>query len=751
MLKVERAGIAATLLVLTAVSAAARGDFPGKEWGTVTPESAGMDRAKLDQMHDYVGGRGCVVRHGKVVYTWGDQSKREDVASACKPVFAHFLFQALAEGKIPSLDQEAATWEPRLNDINAALRFKDRDITWRHLANQTSCYGVSEVPGTAYDYNDYNMALFWDTLFLKVYGSTYENVDETVLRPKLTELIGCQDSPSFTASRRLGRFAVSVRDFARIGLLYLHEGNWNGKQIIPRSLARMAVTSPVPNSIPRTKAIAAEMIPGQRSIGSEQLPDDQAGHLGSYSWAWWINGVDASGARNWPDAPVDAYGAWGHNNGKRGIIVIPSLDIVISFNDTTLDKREGNPWNEALGILVDSFRPERATMPGQIVVDKAHPQWLARAGGKTFFMCGPGDPEGFLYLGNRRPDGTRDGDQLARIAKLAVTGANCIYMIAVRSHGGDGGATENPFIDSDPAKGLDQRVLDQWDTWFAEMDRHGIVIYLFLYDDSARIWNTGDAVGPEERSFVRGIVNRFKHHRNLIWCVAEEYHERYTPARVRAIAAEIRRADDFAHPIAVHKLNGLDFSEFADDPNIDQFAIQYNVGAAAELHKGVVSAWKAANGRYSLNLSEAKDMGTGAQLRGKLWACAMGGAYVMVLGMDIANTPEHDLRDCGRLVKLFESVNLDGMAPHDELALGATQYVLASPGRSCILYTSRPGKMGVKNLPAGKYGLRWYNPQNGKWAARRVTIKGGDVLLSRPSSVGSEAALALQRYQSSVP
>lgn len=733
-------------LVLVAAAANAASVFPGATWATAAPESVGMNRASLDKMSAYVGGRGCVVRHGRMVYTWGgDQSRRQDVASACKPVYAHFLFHAYAEGKIPSFNEKVVKWEPRLNDINAALGHKDSNITWRELANQTSCYGVTEPPGTAFDYNDYNMALFWDTLFLKVYGVTYENVDETLLHPTLTDLIGCQDSPSFEANKRQGRFAVSTRDFARFGLLYLHQGNWNGKQIMSRKLAMMAVASPLSNSIPRTKAIAAEMIPGQRSIGSDSIPDDQADHSGSYSWAWWLNGVDRTGARHWPDAPADTYGAWGNNNGKRAVIVIPSLDIVISWNDTVLDKREGNPWNEALKMVVDSIKPVRWTVPGQIIPDKSHPQWLARAGGKRFFMCGPGDPEGFLYLGNRRPDGTRDGDQMARIQKLAKTGANCIYMIAVRSHGGDGDATQNPFIDSDPTKQLDERILSQWETWFAEMDKRGIVTYLFIYDDSARIWNTGDLVGTEERSLIRGIVNRFKHHKNLIWCVAEEYKERYTPARVKAIAAEIRRADEFSHPIAVHKLQGLDFSEFAEDPNIDQFAVQYNVATAAELHKGIVSAWKAAKGRYNLNMSEAKNMGTGPELRKKLWACAMGGAYAMVLDTDIANTPESDLRDCGRLVKFFESTNLSGTAPHDEMAYGATEYVLAKPGQSYLIYISKPGKMGVKNLPAGNYQLRWYNPATGVWTKTTLSARAGSLLLARPRGMGGEAVLVLER------
>ncbi|HUW81514.1 MAG TPA: hypothetical protein VMZ31_01810 [Phycisphaerae bacterium] len=112
-------------------------------------------------------------------------------------------------------------------------------------------------------------------------------------------------------------------------------------------------------------------------------------------------------------------------------------------------------------------------LPGQVVVDADHPQWLKRHGGGPFFMCGPGDPEGFLYRGTRNPDGTRNGDQMALIEKLKGTGANCVYLMAVRSHGGDGDSTHNPFVDSDPTRGLDQDILNQWEAWFVEMANRG--------------------------------------------------------------------------------------------------------------------------------------------------------------------------------------------------------------------------------------------------------------------------------------
>jgi len=281
------------------------------------------------------------------------------------------------------------------------------------------------------------------------------------------------------------------------------------------------------------------------------------------------------------------------------------------------------------------------------------------------------------------------------------------------------------------------------------LDEAGITIFLFIYDDSARIWNTGDAVGEAEAEFLHALVNRFEHHRNLIWCVAEEYQERYSPARVSAIAATIAAADDHRHPVAAHKLNGLEFSEFADDPHTDQFAIQWNVPAAEELHAGLLTAWSDAAGRYNLNLAEAAGFGTGADLRRKLWACALAGAYVMVLGMDIAGTPSADLEACGHLVRFMEGVPLADLAPRDELARGDTEYVLAAPGRAWVAWSGRrEGAMGIAGLPPGVVTLTWLDCATGATVRQeRITVGGGDATWPAPEGMGSEVALCVERVE----
>jgi CubicO group peptidase (beta-lactamase class C family) len=205
------------------------------------------------------------------------------------------------------------------------------------------------------------MALFFDTLFLKVYGTSFDSVDAQVMTPLLARPLECQDRPSFMAfgtRDRPGRLKISPRDFCRFGLLYLRGGAWRGRQIVSADHVQLVHKSPLPLTIPRTQAKAADMLSDQRSIGSRRIPDDQTDHFGSYSWAWWVNGKRRSGQLMWPAAPPHVYACLGHAHGKRGMAVVPAWDIVLSWNDTALDRKpwpdqqtDPHPLNEVFRLL----------------------------------------------------------------------------------------------------------------------------------------------------------------------------------------------------------------------------------------------------------------------------------------------------------------------------------------------------------------------------------------------------------------
>jgi hypothetical protein len=145
-------------------------------------------------------------------------------------------------------------------------------------------------------------------------------------------------------------------------------------------------------------------------------------------------------------------------------------------------------------------------------------------------------------------------------------------------------------------------------------------------------------------------------------------------------------------------------------------------------------------------MSEAENHGFGADARRKNWACAMGGAYSMVLGwnFDSATSPStSDLTSCGDLVRFFESTDHARMEPRDDLKLDSTEYVLAGPGDGHIAYSSsETGTIGLKNMLPGIYNLDWLDIDEGITIRQQdVSIGGGDSSLDSPFEPGGEVAV----------
>lgn len=327
----------AVLVVLGAAltAPAAEAIFPGAEWRQLTPEQAGVAADRLQALARLAGGRGCVVRRGCLVFTWGDPARSGDIASAVKPVVSTLMLLAVQDGTIPNVDARVADWEPGLKMLNGG---KDASISWRHLASQTSGYGLPERPGEAWAYNDYALALYYDTLM----GRVYRQDGTRVLKERLGDVLGFQDRYTFEAfgpRDRPGRLAMSVRDLARFGLLYLRGGRWRERQVLRPEQVRLALTSPVPAGLPRTSGREAAMLPGQRSLGGGK--DQTAVGPGVYSFNWWINGTDRAGRRLFADLPADAFVASGHG-GKRAVWVVPSLDLVVAWNDAAIEDHDAS-------------------------------------------------------------------------------------------------------------------------------------------------------------------------------------------------------------------------------------------------------------------------------------------------------------------------------------------------------------------------------------------------------------------------
>jgi hypothetical protein len=304
--------------------------WPTQHWSKSKPAIPYLHEQPLATLQELMP-NGFVTRYGRQVHAWGEYARKRDVASACKVILPMLAIKAVQAGKLPSLQSPISDIEPGLQAINQALGYKDRQIQWTHLLTQTSCYGVTEAPGTAFDYNDHQSALLSDLLVTKVFATPWADASKTVLGPYLTDPIQCEDFPTYcsdTAILPLGRLQISLRDLCRIGLLVMHHGRWDQTQVLPTQAVHKMLQSPLALDIPRTKGIASDMLPGQRSLGGGSNYSD---HHGCYSDMWWINGIDRQGHRHWPDAPADTFAALGFGGG-RALVVIPSLSIVASWS-----------------------------------------------------------------------------------------------------------------------------------------------------------------------------------------------------------------------------------------------------------------------------------------------------------------------------------------------------------------------------------------------------------------------------------
>jgi CubicO group peptidase (beta-lactamase class C family) len=318
--------------------------FPEANWGAKTPAELGMSSKGLAAVASFLGGEGFVARRGYQVYTWGSVGRVTDIASSVKSMIGFLTVKAVQTGKLRSLDAKVGVLEPRLNDINANLAYKDRNITWKHLANMMSGYGITKNPGTHYDYNDYSVALWFDTL-LKAYRVSRSEVNSRLFRPQIARPLGMQDRPDMQTCRagNVGRLCMSVRDFARWAHLILNRGNWNGIQLISSMNAALLVSPTstqkvLKSNTPvayRSTCTAAEMIAGQRDFGGGRCQHDR-NYGGAYHYGFWLN-KKSDGSLRFSNAAANLFHTSGHRCSKRAIFVWPDLNLVIAYNNSRMD------------------------------------------------------------------------------------------------------------------------------------------------------------------------------------------------------------------------------------------------------------------------------------------------------------------------------------------------------------------------------------------------------------------------------
>lgn len=333
--------------------------FPGIEWKEKTPESAGVNPVALYSALNYFrtnsGGVGTdemvILRGGYIIWKGPDAFNYHEIYS-CTKIFTSTVFGILAtDGKL-AVNDLAVKYLPEIDDGNEGQEVYGK-LKLIHLATMTggfngiatNCWelhlqGLHDesyactqkytipgkprfAPGTKFSYRDPEVHML-GYILTRVAGNSLEGI----FRERVADKIGMTNWDWSDYGKRDGMFfnnpagtpnnteaadineiqgGIWIRpiDFARLGLLYLNKGMWNGEQIIDSTFANLAISNQVPA--------------GLLSIGL-----DLAGRYGLY---WWTNGIRKDGTRAWPSAPPKT--ATPHGYGRNFCFVIPEWDMVI--------------------------------------------------------------------------------------------------------------------------------------------------------------------------------------------------------------------------------------------------------------------------------------------------------------------------------------------------------------------------------------------------------------------------------------
>jgi CubicO group peptidase (beta-lactamase class C family) len=307
--------------------------FPGKTWERIEkPETIGYSTARLNALRAWVESIDTtsmmVAVGGKSLFEYGDMAHLSYLASVRKSVLSILYGKYVENGTIPL---GKTLREIGLTDLDGLLPREQEATVLDLITARSGIYHPasnagdstasapprgSQKPGTYYLYNnwDFNAA---GAVFEKLTGrDIYDALETDLAKP-----IGMEDfdrarqqkSGDVKRSELMAyHMWLSVRDMARIGLLMLRGGQWQGQQVALREWIRRisSLTTPLNEMNP----------PAYRSLGT--------GNRWGYGYMWWV--WDA------PNSPGPFEGAFtGIGAGGQYITVIPQLDMVIAHKTDT--------------------------------------------------------------------------------------------------------------------------------------------------------------------------------------------------------------------------------------------------------------------------------------------------------------------------------------------------------------------------------------------------------------------------------
>lgn len=321
--------------------------WPTEGWKTASPESQGVDSAKLAEGlqsfrdQDVAVDSLLIVRNGYVVldayYSPYDGSFPHDMASVTKSVTGILVGIAIDQGKLqldaPMVSFFSDRTIANLNEWKQSITV--RDLVSMRNGMESQCFEGDEPtldamrsqsdwvqaaldrkmvsqPGDRFCYDSPGMHIL-SAILQKVTGMT----ELDFARQSLFEPLGIQDAiweaDPQGFSHGWGDLHLNPEDSAMLGYLWLHNGIWNGQQIVS------------------TSWVSESIQPQSRNVGNDY----------GYGYGWWLS-------------PIDFYA-----EGRDGqfIRVIPSINTVVVITGG------GDIIDQVMPFLVKTLLTSRKQLP----------------------------------------------------------------------------------------------------------------------------------------------------------------------------------------------------------------------------------------------------------------------------------------------------------------------------------------------------------------------------------------------------
>lgn len=345
---------------------------------TAGPEQAGIDHDRLLKMTESIRSHPefnvhavLIERDGRLVYEQyfsGRDERRgqplgvvtftpdtlHDLRSVTKSVVSALIGIAKNSGAIASLETPLLDYFPEYADLQVAER---RAITIRHALSMSAGLEWNEdlpytdpkndetvmdrspdpvryvlgrpivdAPGTVWKYNGGTTQVLGAILERATKQPLADYARDTLFTPlgiATFEWIGSNGKPSPASGLRL-----RPRDLAKFGSLYLHNGQWNGRQVVPREWVQESTRRQL-------------TFPGQQ--------------VGGYAYQWW-HACYAT-----PSGVIEVPTAVG--NGMQRIFILRAQRTVVTVLSGRYNDRSLNPPERLLLDFVIPALPERETRP----------------------------------------------------------------------------------------------------------------------------------------------------------------------------------------------------------------------------------------------------------------------------------------------------------------------------------------------------------------------------------------------------